>query len=401
MRRVLFFCEAVTLAHVARPVTLAGALDPALYEVVIACSDRSRSFAGMGPWPFKSLDSISSERFLAALASGRPVYDLETLRRYVTRDLELIDEVRPDLVIGDFRLSLSVSARVAGVPYITVTNAYWSPYYPRIAYPLPVLPMTKLLPIPVAQRMFRWAAPYAMQGHCRPMNRLRREHGLPSLGSDLRRVYTDADHTLYVDFPRLFAEADLPSNHHFLGPVLWSPPTPEPPWWTTLPTDLPLVYVTMGSSGQLGVLELVLAALAELPVVVMVSTAGAAIPSALPANAYAAEYLPGIEAAARSSLVVCNGGSPTSQQALAAGVPVLGIASNMDQFMNMEAVTGAGAGLLLRADRLHIGAIRTACQRLLNEPSFRDAAQSLSASTDPSAVQASFNRIVANASSGR
>ncbi|OYU00240.1 MAG: glycosyl transferase family 1 [Burkholderiales bacterium PBB1] len=401
MRRVLFFCEAVTLAHVARPVTLAAALDSSCYEVVIACPDRSRAFAGMGPWPIKSLDSISSERFLAALASGRPVYDLETLRRYVARDIELIDEVGPDVVIGDFRLSLSVSARVAGVPYITMTNAYWSPYYPRIDYPLPVLPMTKLLPLPAAQRLFRWAAPYAMQGHCRPMNRLRREHGLPSLGSDLRRVYTDADHTLYLDFPSLFAAVDPPKNHHFLGPVLWSPPTPEPPWWTNLPQDLPLVYVTMGSSGQAGILKSVLSALAELPVVVMLSTAGAAIPSALPTNAYAAEYLPGIDAAARSNLVVCNGGSPTSQQALAAGVPVLGIASNMDQFMNMEAVTGAGAGLLLRADRLDIHAIRTACRRLLTEPSFRDTAQSLSASTDPAAIQARFNRIVANASSGR
>ena len=46
------------------------------------------------------------------------------------------------------------------------------------------------------------------------------------------------------------------------------------------------------------------------------------------------------------------GGSPTSQQALAAGVPVLGIASDMDQFLNMAAVVNADVGVLLRADRL-------------------------------------------------
>lgn len=402
MPRVLFFCEAVTLAHVARPVTLARALDPARYEVVMACPDHSHAFAGAGPWNVKSLNSISSERFLAALAAGRPVYDIETLRRYVERDLELIDEVRPDLVIGDFRLSLSVSARVAGVPYITLTNAYWSPYAPRKHYPLPVLPMTRLLPIAVAQSLFKVVAPYAMRGHCDPINRLRGERGLPSLGSDLRRVYTDADHTLYADFPGLFPAAELPANHHFLGPVLWSPPTPEPPWWTSLPTDVPRVYLTMGSSGRAGVLGHVLAALADLPVVVMASTAGASIPSALPANARVAAYLPGIEAAARSSLVVCNGGSPTSQQALAAGVPVLGIASNMDQFMNMEAVASAGAGLVMRCDRLRISRIRAACVRLLNEPGFRAAAQRLSRSTDVSAgaVAARFAGVVADVSRG-
>ena len=49
------------------------------------------------------------------------------------------------------------------------------------------------------------------------------------------------------------------------------------------------------------------------------------------------DYLPGIDAAARFNLVICNDGNPTAQGALAAGVPVLEIACNMDQFLNMAA----------------------------------------------------------------
>ena len=43
-------------------------------------------------------------------------------------DLELIRRIEPDVVVGDFRLSLAVSAPMAGVPYIALANAYWSPF---------------------------------------------------------------------------------------------------------------------------------------------------------------------------------------------------------------------------------------------------------------------------------
>jgi UDP:flavonoid glycosyltransferase YjiC (YdhE family) len=72
--------------------------------------------------------------------------------------------------------------------------------------------------------------------------------------------------------------------------------------------------------------------------------------------------------------VICNGGSPTSQQALAAGVPVLGIAGNLDQYLNMDGVVRTGAGLLLRSDRLVEEELRATALRLLHDPEPRIAA---------------------------
>lgn len=351
-RRVLFFAEAVTLAHVARPMALAQGLAPASCVTIIACDSRYRRFLEGGPWKNVPLASISTQQFLHALARGSPVYDTATLRAYVSEDLKLIARVKPDLIVGDFRLSLSVSARIAGVPYAAVSNAYWSPYYARHGFPLPVLPMTRHLPLPLANLLFQAARPLAFGLHCQALNRVRREHGLASLGNDLRRVYTDADYTLYADSERMFPTERRPENHRYLGPIIWSPPLPFPTWWHDLPTDRPVIYVTMGSSGDAFLTHRVLEALADLPVTIMASMAGAAAPARLPANVFTSDYLPGTQAAARSKLVICNGGSPTSHQALAAGVPVLGIAGNMDQFLNMQAIVEANAGLVVRADRV-------------------------------------------------
>lgn len=373
--RILFIAEAVSLAHVARPLALALALEPARHAVFFASDPRFNALLGDLPFPLRTLESIESRRFFAALENGTPIYDLPTLRRYVRDDLELISAVRPHLVVGDFRLSLSVSARLAGVTYFSITNSYWSPYA-RQRFPLPAHPLAQLLGIAAAQALFRLARPAVFALHARPLNRLRREHGLPSLGADLRRVYTDADHTLYADASEFLDLPALPAHHHFLGPLLWSPDVPLPDWWEALPGDRPLLYVTLGSSGPHRALPPIIDALEGLPVTAMVATAGAALKNR-PENVFAANYLPGVAAAARSQLVVCNGGSPTSQQALAAGVPVLGIASNLDQFLNMQALEARGAGLCLRADRARPADIRRTAAALLEKPAFRDSARRL------------------------
>lgn len=380
-RKILFVAEAVTLAHVGRVIALASTLEPARYDVHVACANGyDFCFAGtrFTRWPIRS---IPSRQFLSALADGKPVYDQATLERYVEDDLALLAEVSPDLVVGDFRLSLSVSARVAKLPYISLINAYWSPYTaPR--YRVPNIPLTRFLPVPLADLLFRIARPVAFALHARPLNNVRRKYGLPALGNDLRRVYTDADHTLYADVAELFPPVNMPVNHSYLGPVTWSPPLPAPEWWDTLPHDRPLVYVTLGSSGQGQLLRLVLQALSKLPVTVLAASAGTIELASIPDNARLASFLPGEEAAARAALVVCNGGSPTCHQALAHGVPVVGIASNLDQFLNMDGILRAGAGTLLRADRLTVGQVFDAAQSLIVHPAARVAAQQLARTFD-------------------
>lgn len=375
-KRILFIGEAVTLAHIVRPVVLAQSLDPQQYSVTLACDSRyHRLFAEM-PFELRSIRTIPSAQFLAALAKGNPVYDADTLRSYVREDLEIINAVKPDLVVGDFRISLAVSTRLAGMPYFTITNAYWSPYS-KLPFPLPEHPMTKVVGVSLAEALFRLVRPVVFAYHTLPLNRVRREYGLSSLGHDLREIYTHADHTLYADILGLVPTKPLPPNHHWLGPILWSPAVKFPDWWSKLPEDRPIIYVTLGSSGEGDVLPVVLQALKDLPVTVIAATAGRPVPTNLPANAWVAEFLPGTEAAARASLVICNGGSPTTQQALAAGVPVIGIAGNMDQHLNMICLEQASVGIRLRVGLVTREKLKTITKRILSDQGYRDAAKKL------------------------
>ena len=59
---------------------------------------------------------------------------------------------------------------------------------------------------------------------------------------------------------------------------------------------------------------------------------------------------------------------------LAAGVPLIGIAGNLDQFLNMQGVLAMRAGSLLRADRLREDQLFDVALNLLERPGPRAAA---------------------------
>lgn len=373
---VLLVAEAVTLAHYGRIAMLSRALSSSGYRIIVAADPRYRALDEIPGVDFHPVWSIPSDQFSRALAQGAPLYDANTLMRYVEDDLALIDAVQPDLIVGDFRLSLAVSAPLRKIPYASVVNAYWSPYA-DIAYPVPELPFTRITGLRIGQALFDLVRPFAFALHARALNQVRRKYGLAPLGSDLRKVYTWADYTLYADIPELVKTRHLPGNHRFLGPVLWSTQTPLPDWWNDLPQDKPIVFLTLGSSGRAELLPLVFKVLSEFPVTVVVATAGKVALKSVPPNVYIADFLPIDVVSTRAAFIISNGGSLTIYQALTVGVPVLGICSNMDQLLNMNSVQALGAGMSLRAGRVTLSGMRAAVKALFEESAYKDAAGQL------------------------
>jgi UDP:flavonoid glycosyltransferase YjiC (YdhE family) len=359
---VLFIGEGATLAHVARPLALAAALPANRYEAVVATPERYRRWAP-DHVAWRPLTAQSSEAFAERLSRGKPLFSKGRLEQYVAEDLELIGDVRPDVVVGDFRLSLAASARRARAPYINISNAYWSPDRP-LRLLRPALDLFKGWPVPAAELAFRMLAPSALKWHAKPVDELLADHGLEGVGRDLRRAFTEADLTLYADLPALFPDIPETERRAFLGPVSWEPQTPLPAWWDRVPVERPIAYLTLGSSGDAGLLARIVGWLEQMGFTVLLATAERAEIKGDERTVFVADYLPGLAACERADLVICNGGSPTTTQALLKARPVLGVASNIDQLLNMRAVQATGAGAGLRADRLGRRAFENAVNRL-------------------------------------
>lgn len=380
-RRVLFVAENVTLAQCVRLVTLAQALDREQYEVHFACSEFSQLVFSRTHFVEHHIASLSPEAATRALEAGQRLYEKADLLRYIEAERHLIDAVQPDLVVGDFRLSLSTSAELQGVPSAVLINAYWSPFARRTSFPVPDHPIIGWLGEAMTEKYFPKAIPHVFRHFASPINGARARHGLSPVGS-LLEVLTHGDYTLYPDDPWLTPVDGAPSPHRFLGHVPWQPDAvatgdgdlaADP--WSGLPSGRPRIYVTLGSSGALRLLPLVIEALASLPVAAVISTAGRMNLGALPPHMAVRSFVRGADVASSSALVISNGGSTTGYQALSQGTPLLGLPSNFDQYLAMEAVERAGAGVSIRARQASTESIRAAVARALEDGTLRAGAR--------------------------
>ncbi|MCB0318656.1 MAG: hypothetical protein KDD56_07850 [Bdellovibrionales bacterium] len=108
-----------------------------------------------------------------------------------------------------------------------------------------------------------------------------------------------------------------------------------------------------------------------MPVSILASTAGRETKLKSHANIKIEPYLPGDKATARSSLVICNGGSATTYAALRQGVPIVGVASNMDQLLTMSYVKKARAGILIRPSELNVSTLESAVLKILDSDFYK------------------------------
>lgn len=179
------------------------------------------------------------------------------------------------------------------------------------------------------------------------------------------------------DFP-----ATVPSNRvRYVGPQLLDPPHSRA-WNSPWPASdtRPMVVVGFSTTFQnhAGVLQRTIDALASLPVRVLVTLGGSIDQGELrPAgNCVLVDSAPHSVVMPTAAFVVTHGGHGTVIRALVSRVPMLVVPLGRDQADNAVRVTERGAGLSLPADA-SLEAFRSACERLLTDASFRDAARTL------------------------
>lgn len=372
--RVLFFGEATSLSHVVRPSVLAEALPPDRFQAALACDPRFDFLLPNLGVERIEIASLPVETALDNVHQGRPIIDADTLDKYVRDDLRVIREFSPDLIVGDLRQSLAVSSRLEGIPYVNIANAQWSPYS-DLEFELAEHPLIDVVGDGVAQMLFKFFFPVGSFFHTLPLNAVRNKYGLPWMGIDFKEHFLYGDYAVYPDVPEIVPTRTLPSTHIYLGPILWYPEIAKPEWWDSITDEKPIVYVNLGSSGQQRLFEVIIRALADLPIQVIAATAGRGKITAAPENVFLADFLPGIEAAERSALVICNGGTMSGQQSLAAGTPMLGVVSNMDQMVFSKAVSRIGAGETIRERYVTVESIRDLARKMLSQESYRRSAE--------------------------
>ncbi|MFO0759255.1 MAG: glycosyltransferase [Byssovorax sp.] len=174
----------------------------------------------------------------------------------------------------------------------------------------------------------------------------------------------------------------FPSHYQFVGPSIHARPQTTPfPWEDLRP--IPRVLVSLGTvNAEAGerFYATVIEALGDdgshrgpRPQVVLVAP-DALVKQTAP-NIIRRPFVPQLALLPEMSAVVCHGGQNTVCEALAHGLPLVVLPIKDDQPVIAQQVVDAGAGIRLKFGRVRADELREAVRRVLEEPSFREAAR--------------------------
>ena len=340
-KKVLMMPEGSILAHVGRTRAVADVLEDMHAGVEFAASGKHTDRLN---GPVHDIYSVPRQTIMRRLEGGGSLFRSEDIHRCVRDEIRVLRSVRPDVVVGDFRPSLSISARHTGIPYVCLVNTMWTTKAAFELDPPESWPITRLLGKSVVRTLQPLVQPVAFLCYAEAFNRVRRLHGLHPL-RDLRDCMADADLTLLLDLPELFPVRQLPSHYECAGPIIWQPDLPVPDWINDIDDEKPTVYLTMGSTGNGRAPDALARQLIEADYQVMWTTGGYDPgPDVSAPDLYLTDYAPGQALCERADVVVCHGGNGTIYQALSRGTPVVGLPGFHDQEFNMQRVEAVGVG---------------------------------------------------------
>ncbi len=308
--------------------------------------------AGRGPhieriadegFPVHDVETLPQERMDEYVARGEyGYYDLAWIDRCVQSERNLIQAIKPALVIQDMKPTLSVAAQLEGVDEAIVTQAYNQPGYP---FPIWLMASFSTEPGPFGAYLKRKAS------EVKPR----------------KKFY------LLADIPEFHPPPERAApGYHYVGPLLDAPkekgtvPLLDQDW------DLswPLVYVTCGSSGRSPeYLEGLIEAVAHEPIRLLITTAGRWAGTSLHSNVRVTDFLPGEWVLQRARALVGIVGIGAIYQALRCGVPIIGAPEHLNQEYHLNRVEQLGLGVKLDRKAFRADEILTALYRVVGDDS--------------------------------
>ena len=332
--KILFFAEAVSFAHIGRPLVLARWAHENGVEVHFASSPEGLQKTNANSFGFAthSIYTIEGSLFYDRANHGKIFYQKNELKKYVEEERALILKIKPDLIVSDFRLTTAISSELTGKPLLNLSNSYWSPNY-SCKVPAPEFGIFGLLPQKTPEFFLNIIRQCAFKFFGKELNETRVLYGLEKK-NDFRKLYTDGAYTAYMDLPHFSKLNKLPENHFFLGPVIWSPETET----TDSLNEKNNIYISMGSSGNNALLPQIIHSTLKNNLNVIMSGINEhekkelllTIP-ALNSRSIIKPLIQAEEILPFCKLTICHGGSGTVYQSIASGTPVLCFPKNPDQ----------------------------------------------------------------------
>jgi len=333
------------LAHYLRCLKLANELSPH-FEIKFLFSEKYSSFINNEGYSTFRCASFNADK----VQQGARNFDFSWLNEY---DLEqvyldqvrIINELKPNAVLADTTPTLKMAAEKTSTPYVALLNGYMTSYYAyvrKMPRSHPLYKYVKTLPLSLAEQLIKKGEQLAFEKIHQPFKKLRKRYKL--LPKQSYQQETEGDVNLICDLPELYPQKNLPSNYHFIPPLVFDPKNNSAEIVRKLDKDKKTLFVSMGSTGNWNNVSFLNDPSFNKYNIV---TAGDTQNAVNSPNVVAASFVNIHHVFPYTDLVLCHGGNGTIYQALSYGLPVLCKTSHFEQEWNVQAIEKLGIGKCL------------------------------------------------------
>lgn len=308
-------------------------------------------------------------------------------------EIAAYDEIKPDIVLYGFWPIAGLARRMAkreipGICFVPL------PLVPDFFDALPDIPeqikIFSILPKKLRLWLFRWIPKFVKKRIpiLRQNNIRHAAYNIGWYGDSLLNVFDllKADLTIVNDFPDYYQRDKFFSNIKFTGPLFAipddsSPIDPEILNVFNSKITKPKIFCTLSSSGSEEMLKPVLKAFTyghglNWNAVILSHhfsvDKGRKILWNREGVYITDKFIPALKVNAMADITLCHGGQGTLQTALCAGTPIVGVAAQQEQFINLSNIESHGAGIRIPRRKWDSRHIQKSIIRILEDERFKE-----------------------------
>lgn len=296
-------------------------------------------------------------------------FNYKELLPRVKNEIAFFQKYKPVAVLTGWCLSITVSSRTAGIPFINVLHSTSIKEYFQaglLTWPDRLVWFKKFfsekrLNARINRRVLN------VKFIIKPYNKIAKKYGLKPFDNFIDMI--EGDYTLLADIPEWINFEKVRPNIRFVGPLPTRIDMNVPKELDRLQKEKPVIYFAMGSSGKPKLIKEVIERFKGKPytIIAPVRSLVKQISVNVPENVIVTDFLPAHKVNPLADISVIHGGQNTVMQACLSGTPFVGIGMHPEQEANIEACVRKGFAIRLNKWKDKVENILQAVDKLLQD----------------------------------
>ncbi|MCP4614197.1 MAG: hypothetical protein GY845_36395 [Planctomycetes bacterium] len=379
MKTLIFAVAGYNLAETGRMLEIAKACKGKFNIIFMSYGGQYEHFIEETGFELKKMEPrLSKERLdrLRVILSGETMNTVgylteEELRVRVPKEIELFKQVGPVAVLTGWCLSVTISTRAAGVPFVNgLHSTSITEYYKAGLQTWPDrLDFAFLRRLFGEEKLQKWFNKRIFHAKwvIKPHNKIAKQYSLKEFENFIELI--EGDHIILADIPEWVNLPKIRSNLHFIGPLPFKSDLDVPKEIAEMPKDKPIVYFAMGSSGKPKIIKDIIEGFNDKPyrVIAPVKAHIENLDVEIPSNVLVTGFVPAHKVNPMADISVIHGGQNTVMQACLSGTPIVGVGMHPEQQANLDACVRKGFAIRLSKKKVTASVVLDAIDRLLSD----------------------------------